>query len=270
MDQETKKNEVQTTGSNVPDFLRTEGDLGTDEIGTQDIIVPRLKVCQAMSTVKQTNEDVRDGDFYNAATGRVYGKEIEFFILLMWRSRIWFNDQMQLIGMEMLDKRTKEVKHIGLEIENIINNKALYDKGIDSHNYMLVMADDLAKGSPEILIYSAQSAAMKTSRQLNSKLAANARGKVPIYGQRIKCAATLQKFSKGSAYMPVFSYPAYATEQEFPVLKQLFEQASSLQGRDDVMTQESPTDRDNPPPKDAPIDANDMFSEPGSDPFYNE
>ena len=231
---------VKQNTTNVPAYLSqiNIGPMGTEDMGTEDTIVPRLKICQPMSQIKQVNNVIRDGEFYNAATGEIFSSGIDFYALLFWRSRIWFSADQKLVGTEIIDHKTKEVKHFGKEIEQIVNNKALYSKGMDVHNYMIALAGNIAIGNPEILICSFQSAAMKASRQMNAQLKSNTLKNIPIYVQQIHATTQITKFAKGSAYMPVFSFPRMATEEEFYRLQALFSQAQDLQGMESVITGE--------------------------------
>lgn len=252
MNEEKKSSTIQVLDDpGLPDYLREipKGELGTENIGGSDIIIPRLKICQALSKIKEDNETIRDGDFYNSATNEIYGKEILLYFLYFWRSKIWFGDQMKLRGIEMVSGTgaNAHVRHIGPEIEAIVNDREEYERGIDAHNFFVVRATQL--GMPEVMIFTCQSAAMKYSRQLNATLLANSRRGIPVYANKVKVGCTFQKFSKGSAYMPAFTPLGFADKAEFIELKELYEKAKALQDRDDVLLQDEPADENKEPAK---------------------
>lgn len=60
----------------IPDFLKGKtGYTGAEDIETQDITVPRIKVGQALSAeVKDSDSDVQEGDLYLNVTGEVLAK----------------------------------------------------------------------------------------------------------------------------------------------------------------------------------------------------
>jgi hypothetical protein len=216
---------------NLPAYLTSDGALGIENITADDVVIPRLKIVQGQTTAKEANPDLKDGEFYHSVSNESLGKEIELFVLLMWNSRIWFSDGQKWLGAEFTDINTKERVRIG-DID--FTDKEVYDKGIKCYNYMVVLNDQvqesLSQGVlPEILIFTCASAAQKPARNLNGRLQMNGRKKFPIFAQKVKVTTTLKKFSIGSAYMPSFSFPNLATENEAKVLKALFQQSSKLQ-----------------------------------------
>lgn len=234
-----KKNLPAKQAADVPAYMRgMQGDLGVDSIEPQDIVIPRMKICQGQSGIKDL-VSIEDGQFYNSVTNEVYGEKIQFFVLLHWKSTIWFSDDFKLRGIIYKDAETKEEVHFGQDIEECIKNQD-EDPGINAHNYFIISERELAEAIsnndfPLPIVYSCQSAAVKAARQLNGKLKTNAVSRsIPIYGQLITASSYKEKFEKGSAFMPVFEYGRYAMEKEFKFLNKLHSKCKLLQKRQDV------------------------------------
>lgn len=227
---------VVTKGQDLPTYLQVKDDeLGTDTIDPNDIVIPRLKIVQSTTQVKQV-ANLKDGEFYNSLTNEPYGAQVSIFVLLYWKSRVWFTDDFKMRGTIYMDAATKEQIKFGNEIEFCESN---WDKGIDAFNYMVVtdkeLNNALKKGElPFPSIYSCMSASMKYARQLNGKLKADSLKKLPIYSHLITIKTQLEKFTKGQAFMPHFEYGRVANESEFKFLKELHNKCKTLQRRADV------------------------------------
>lgn len=68
----------------VPSFIKEDDRRGDENVGNEDILIPRLDLAQALSDcVKKKNpayiEGIEVGDFYNSLTREIYGDEA-FFI----------------------------------------------------------------------------------------------------------------------------------------------------------------------------------------------
>jgi len=224
----TKKTQLQIV--KPPTYLQVkEGELGTENIDQTDIQVPRLKIVQATSTVKQINNNLADGDLYNSLTGESYGNTLNIYILFHWKSRIWFSDELKLIAAIYKDPNSGSEIAIG-DTDYATNNP---DEGKDSHNYLVIPVKDIEnairnKEIPFPMIFSCISAAIKYARQLNGKLKTNSFKRIPIYGQQVKVTTELVKFTKGQAYMPLFSFGEYAPQNHFALLTALYKNCKTL------------------------------------------
>lgn len=231
----TEKKMVKKT-SDVPAYLLSD-DLGTEDITSEDIQIPRLKIIQGTSEIKQKYpKKFRDGEMYNTVTNENYGDEVSFFVIQHWKSTIWFSEDFKLIGVSYFNKKTRTQEILGNDIQYCKDNP---QEGKLSHNYLIVLKQDIEAGNPTPIIFSCMSASISAARQLNGRLKANAARKIPIYAQLIKMKTDLKKFQKGSAYMPVFEYVSFATKPEFNLLQHSFESAKSLLDNESIHTIES-------------------------------
>lgn len=82
----------------VPDYIKTGNARGAENVGTEDLIIPRLEVVQALSPCLQKNhaayiEGAQQGDIYNSVTRENYGPKVAvvpvFFKkeYLVWKDR---------------------------------------------------------------------------------------------------------------------------------------------------------------------------------------
>lgn len=75
----------------APDYIKKGRD-GLEDIGKQDVLIPRLALAQALSpqvTVGDPNliEGLKVGDMFNSMTGTIYGREVRVQILRKDRPR---------------------------------------------------------------------------------------------------------------------------------------------------------------------------------------
>ena len=230
-------NEVTTTNQSLPSYLPKDIDTGTDTIGSEDVIIPRIKIVQAMSAIKDTLS-VNEGQFYTA-DGTLIEDILECFVLLHWKSKVWFSEDQKLDGIEFTDAATKQRIQAGPKMQEILADPQWYASGDDCNNYMIVRREALSGGGvPTVYLYTAQGAANKYAKQLNSKLKANGRNGIPIYCQSVMMGTTKEKFNQGSAFMPQFTYGDFATEAEFTILKKMFDAAKEHQARTETTTSE--------------------------------
>ena len=201
----------------VPTYLQKQGELGVNNIGIEDMQIPRLKIVQGPSQIKQALPQIKDGEIYNTLTNEIYKQPVIVFLLLFWKSHVWFSEDFKLLCTSYDDIVTGEKIVFGNHPE-LLNDP---DSATLSFNYMLIPKNDLMK-MPFPLIFSCMSTATKPARQLNGLLKRNAAQKIPIFGQSIEITTKLVQFTKGQSYHPVFKMSEYATEEEFAILSELY------------------------------------------------
>jgi len=251
----------------LPAFLQGE-ETGTEFMDQEDTIVPRVKICQAMSqSIKEDVPSIRDGDFYHNISKQILGQAMYVYVLFHWRSEVWFNSERKLIGTRFRNPFNKEQWfEYGKEIDAIIKDldqpeeKRLYPKPTENHNYMLAMGSSISQMQmPEIFIYSAGSAACKPAKEFNSQLKYEGRMGVPIWAHQVKVQSAPVVFPKGTAFMPKFDIVGRVeTSDQAVLLKKLYTEAKRLVTNEDnhikaaddtdVVEEEPPT-QPGPPPQ---------------------
>src|SRR5579859_5709903 len=90
--------------ANIPEYLRE--DLGNrdgkDGVTQGDLLVPRLKLAQALSAErKRSNEnynpDLKEGSFYNSVTGEIYGEKVTVIPLHFFNEYIEFDEDNKVV-----------------------------------------------------------------------------------------------------------------------------------------------------------------------------
>lgn len=75
----------------VPDYIKP-GNRGSEHVGTEDMVIPRLEVVQALSPALERDdpnyiEGAKQGDLVNSVTRQNYGKEV--FIVPVYYTKQW-------------------------------------------------------------------------------------------------------------------------------------------------------------------------------------
>lgn len=96
-DKLVKRTEGQET-EQVPDFLKLQQGqpaAGTENIGSQDVILPRLGLCQSGSPQRKKSDPkyidgLEEGIFFNTVTKVIYGSKVRVLPVLFYKQRIRF------------------------------------------------------------------------------------------------------------------------------------------------------------------------------------
>lgn len=79
----------------VPDYIKQGQARGSEEVKASDMVLPRLEIVQALSPIKETNEDAKEGYLFNSVTQEVIG-DVAYFVPVYFRMEylVWKdNDQ---------------------------------------------------------------------------------------------------------------------------------------------------------------------------------
>lgn len=85
------KSEVVT--NEVPDYIKKGSGRGSEEVSTNDMVLPRLEIVQALSPIKELNPDAREGMLFNSVTQTIYGDHVYFIPVyfrvehLIWKAQ---------------------------------------------------------------------------------------------------------------------------------------------------------------------------------------
>lgn len=81
----TKKTEVAVAATSeigfateAPAWMNQGSARGSEEVGANDMVLPRLEIVQALSPIKETNEAAREGLMFNSVTGELIGDTVYF------------------------------------------------------------------------------------------------------------------------------------------------------------------------------------------------
>ena len=75
----------------VPDYIK-QGNRGSENVGTEDLVIPRLEVVQALSPALERDnpgyiEGAKAGDLTNSVTRQLYGREV--FVVPVYFTKQW-------------------------------------------------------------------------------------------------------------------------------------------------------------------------------------
>lgn len=97
--QEAAQMIVQGAGNRLPDYIKQGGNRGNENVTTDDLVVPRIEVVQALSPcLDEKNEaayipGIKQGQLFNSLNRRVYGSSVTVVPILfsmqwlVWRDR---------------------------------------------------------------------------------------------------------------------------------------------------------------------------------------
>lgn len=76
----------------VPDYIKQDSNRGSENVGTDDLVIPRLEVLQALSpqldeSAPEYIPGAKQGDLVNSVTRQNYGKEV--FLLNVFYTKQW-------------------------------------------------------------------------------------------------------------------------------------------------------------------------------------
>jgi hypothetical protein len=218
----------------VPDFLKeVRGHEGLENVQQEDLVLPRLAICQSMSPqrVKGSAEHIaglEEGDYFNTVTREVYS-EVTLIPVLYQRSRIYF-------------RKLTEGGGILCQSRNGINGGKLHPAGCESCEHsrftddgkphcdlfmnMVSLLIEPTVPSPQLVVVSFKSAALKTAKQWVALLQAR---DFPPYAQVYNFKTISQKNTKGTYYIPKIDLKRYVSPEEFAFAKGQYE---DLRGKD--------------------------------------
>jgi hypothetical protein len=75
--------EVSMFSNEAPDWAKS-GNRGSENVGTKDLMIPRLEIVQAQSPIKDVHEDARDGMLFNTVTQELLGDTV-FVVPVFYR-----------------------------------------------------------------------------------------------------------------------------------------------------------------------------------------
>ena len=237
-------------GEALPAYMQ-EGKVRSEgTIGQSDLVLARIKICQKTTKGKEQVPGIKDGLFFHTISKENLGNHIDFFVCCHFKSRVWFDKGLNLIGLEQQNVKLIESKdgscsikvdgvvRFGDQVKECVDEK--YEEGKETDNYLIVTAASLeeavnSKAMPDVAILNCMKAARKASKQLNSKIMSNNLKGIPCFGQMISATTALESFDAGDAFMPTFTYGRYANKEEFSLLTSFFPYAVRMVARVDAV-----------------------------------
>lgn len=207
----------------VPEYMNQDSRRGQENVGMEDLTIPRLDVIQDLSPQHKENkpeyiEGAKVGMLFNSVTKQLYGSDV-FFVPVFFRKEwvIW-KDRKAGGGFAGAFPSEAEAKAALSELDNPDN----YDINDTAQQFGLIIHDD---GSTESIVMSMAKSKMKTSRQLNTmcNIAGGDR-----FSRVYKISATEEQNQTGDDYWGIgVSQLGYVPEDVYHKAEALYDEISA-------------------------------------------
>lgn len=214
-----KQNE---TSLAIPDYIEKENK-GTESLGSKDVIIPRLKIIQALSDEK-VDLNIPEGNFVNGITKESFGTKIDIVII------------MATSGWLMFEGKGRQAKVVSRKFKGDIfpalNEKLVLDPKNQAWDNAtntppkanLVYTYIVIVNGRDMLSFSLMKTGLKAAKNLNTMLKMK---NCPSYAQRFTAETVLTKNEKGAYYLPKFTPAGFVTKEEYETLASKFETLST-------------------------------------------
>ena len=151
----------------MPSYMNPQMHRGSEEVKSSDMVLPRLEIVQALSPIKETNEDAKEGYLFNSVTQEVIGP-MTYFVPVYYRMEylVWKDQEKgggffgSFPGSRDAQDRINEAVAMGESPDDL----EIVDTPVQ---YGLRIADD---GSVEQIVISMAKTKSKVSRKWNAMI----------------------------------------------------------------------------------------------------
>lgn len=216
----------------VPDYIKQDSQRGSENVTTDDIVIPRLEIIQALSpAVKDGDagfiEGARPGMLMNSVTKQVYGKEV--MVVPVYYTKQW------LVWKKRKDENGKPLEggffgsyNSPIEAEDRKREEggdANHIEIIDTPQHLCLLVNLNAGTVDEVLISMPRTKA-KISRAWNSmvRLAGGDR-----FGRVYRISSQLEKKPQGDYYNFAIAQSGFPAKALYERAEKLYEQVNSGQ-----------------------------------------
>jgi hypothetical protein len=227
-----KTNSAVTTSEARPDWMDNTG-RGSEEVGFDDLTIPRLDVIQDLSpqhkkTKPEYIEGAEPGILFNTVTGTLYGSSVHFIPVYFRKEWVIWKDINSGGGFRGAHATQQEAVNALSELDDA-DQCDIQDTG--QHFGLIVKSD----GSVEDICISMSKSKMKASRQLNSMVKIRGGDR---FGSMYEFKAIEAQNAAGQDYWNLGVKPlGYVSEALFAAGEALYEQVKL--GTKDVNRSES-------------------------------
>lgn len=237
--------ELKTGGAlaQVPEYLRDKGSAVMPGIEASDLILPRIKLLQSISSEVEAFDEAQPGVFWHNVLGIPLGSQIDFIIASFRKKYILFaplgdsrkilaraedgvnwsppNEKFEVKIKRVAEKQVWEtkptVKASGLDLfgSSVKGDPNSPPASVLIYEY-LVYLPDYPQYSPMLL--SLARSQIKPGKDLNSKI--SFRG-IPMQGGRYTATVTEQVGDEGPFKNYLFTSNGFATEAEFEIVSKM-------------------------------------------------
>ena len=156
------KEEFELVTNEIPDFMK-QGNRGAENVGTDDMIIPRIELIQARSPVRKKSdpayiEGAEEGMLYNNVTRALYGTEVTVVPVYYTKQFLVWKDRKAggggsngfrgaFASKELADRAIAELAEEALEVSDTAQHFVLVRNGDDWQEAVISMAKSKVKVS---------------------------------------------------------------------------------------------------------------------------
>ena len=156
------KEEFELVTNEIPDFMK-QGNRGAENVGTDDMIIPRIELIQALSPVRKKSdpayiEGAEEGMLYNNVTRTLYGTEVTVVPVYYTKQFLVWKDRKAggggsngfrgaFASKELADREIAELAEEALEVSDTAQHFVLVRNGDDWQEAVISMAKSKVKVS---------------------------------------------------------------------------------------------------------------------------
>lgn len=192
----------------LPAYLQDQGETGNENVGVDDIAIPRLGLVQSLSPQRKKNDPAfipgaEEGMLFNTVTGELYGTEMDFIPVFFRKEWVLWKTRDAGGGLEGFFPTELE----GRKALARMGNQDQYELTETAQNFVLLLTED---GPIEAVILMSKSK-LKVSRKLNSliRLAGGPRWSKVYHLESIEDSS-----QKGDYYNFKVTPTRYVTQEE--------------------------------------------------------
>jgi len=156
------KEEFEIVTNEIPEFMK-QGNRGAENVGTDDMIIPRIELIQALSPVRKKSdpayiEGAEEGMLYNNVTRTLYGTEVIVVPVYYTKQFLVWKDRKAggggsngfrgaFASKELADRAIAELGEEALEVSDTAQHFVLVRNGDDWQEAVISMAKSKVKVS---------------------------------------------------------------------------------------------------------------------------
>ena len=156
------KEEFELVTNEIPDFMK-QGNRGAENVGTDDMIIPRIELIQALSPVRKKSDPAyidgaEEGMLYNNVTRTLYGTEVTVVPVYYTKQFLVWKDRKAggggsngfrgaFASKELADRAIAELAEEALEVSDTAQHFVLVRNGDDWQEAVISMAKSKIKVS---------------------------------------------------------------------------------------------------------------------------
>lgn len=235
-----KKDQLVTVGSESlatrdrPEYLETKGKSreGLEDIKREDLILPRLSICQSMSPQRKKSDplfikELEEGDFFNSVTEQIYGAGMLRVIPLLFRkSRLYFKKMEEGGGLLCQSMNGINGGRLNPESCDLCLKSHWGDDGEKPECTLLYNFPSVLLPAFELIVVSMKVTSLKTARQWLTLWRIKDRdARAGVY--ELRAVETKNNF--GTFYIFNVKPARWASEKEFDVASQIYHSIADRQ-----------------------------------------